>query len=118
MTGRARHRLASQVRWPVGQVYDAILEDLLPGEGQGGPRGAVGKELAALAQYHGVDKQVQVVATSDPSWHQPIEYWGVVVADSKHAAAARKFLVYLQTEKAQAIFQSHGFVKPTTAPAK
>ena len=64
------------------------------------------------------DKQVQVVATSDPSWHQPVEYWGVVVADSKHAAAARKFLVYLQTEKAQAIFQSHGFVKPTTAPAK
>ena len=64
------------------------------------------------------DKQVQVVATSDPSWHQPIEYWGVVVADSKHAAAARKFLDYLQSEKAQAIFQNHGFVKPTTAPAK
>jgi molybdate transport system substrate-binding protein len=64
------------------------------------------------------DKQVQVVATSDPGWHQPIEYWGVVVADSKHAAAAKKFLDYLQTDQAQAIFNTHGFVKPTTAPAK
>lgn len=64
------------------------------------------------------DKQVQVVATSDPTWHQPIEYWGVVVADAKHAVAAKKFLDHLQTDQAQAILNNHGFVKPTTAPVK
>jgi molybdate transport system substrate-binding protein len=60
--------------------------------------------------------QVKVMATAKPQWHEPIEYWGVVVRDSKHAAAAAKFLSYLQSDSAEAILKRNGFISPTTAP--
>ena len=63
-------------------------------------------------------QRVKLVTTARPEWHEPIEYWAVIVAGSSHATGAKQFLTYLQSEAAQAIFKSHGFAKPTTAPAK
>jgi molybdate transport system substrate-binding protein len=66
--------------------------------------------------------QVRIVATADAAWHEPIVYPGVVLKDSKSAAAALKFLEQLQTPQAAATFRDHGFIagadlKPTTSPA-
>jgi molybdate transport system substrate-binding protein len=84
--------------------------------------GEVDAGMVYLSDAQEAGQQVKVVATADPSWHQPIEYWGAVVAKSAHEAQAKKFLEYLQTEQAQAILKAHGFAKPagapTTAPAK
>jgi molybdate transport system substrate-binding protein len=79
-------------------------------------RGEVEAGIVYTSDAKESGEKVKVVATADRSWHKPIEYWAVVVTGSKHAAGAKTFLEYLQSEPAQAILKANGFV-PTTQPA-
>jgi len=80
-------------------------------------RGEVEAGIVYTSDAKEAGDKVKVVATADPSWHKPIEYWAVVVVDSKHAAAAKNFLAYLESEPAQTILKANGFL-PTTQPAE
>lgn len=59
--------------------------------------------------------KVKLLATAEPFWHEPIEYWGIVVAASDHKADAQKFLDYLKSDPAQKMLQGFGFTPPTAA---
>lgn len=63
--------------------------------------------------------KVKVIARADASWHQPIEYWGIVIAASEHKTDAQKFLDDLKSDSAQKTLQAAGFTAPpaTTRPA-
>ena len=56
---------------------------------------------------------VRVAAVAPENSHQPIVYPVAVLKDSKNTAAARSFVEFLLSSKAQAIFQKYGF-----SPAK
>jgi molybdate transport system substrate-binding protein len=83
-------------------------------------------EVAAGVVYQtdadqAVDK-VKVVATADAATHDPIEYPAVVVKGAAHAAAAGRFLDYLKSDAAKAIWKAKGFLPAedgvaTTRPA-
>lgn len=59
--------------------------------------------------------KVRIVATADPSTHEPIVYPAVVLSGSKNPAATKLFLDFLATPDAQAILKQKGFTLPTTA---
>ena len=59
---------------------------------------------------------VKVIAVADPAMHDTIEYPAAVVAGSPHSVAAGKFIDYLMTDPAKAIFISHGFSIASPAP--
>jgi len=56
-----------------------------------------------------ISSKVRVVATAPESAHAPIVYPVAIVKGSHSEAAARKFVDYLASPAAQAIFQKHGF---------
>ena len=72
---------------------------------------AAGIVYATDAIAAGADK-VRVVATADPQTHAPIVYPGAVVAASRNAEAARRFLEYLAGEPARKVLKDHGFTVP------
>jgi molybdate transport system substrate-binding protein len=78
--------------------------------------GEVDAGLVYLSDAKQGAQQVKVMATADADWHQPIEYWGAIVSDSKQQPVAKKFLDYLGTEPAQTILQAKGFARPVTHP--
>jgi molybdate transport system substrate-binding protein len=53
--------------------------------------------------------KVRVVTTAPDSSHDPIIYPAAVLKKSHSQDAARKFVEFLATPAAQAIFQKHGF---------
>jgi len=55
---------------------------------------------------------VRVVATAEASSHEPIRYPAVIVASTKHRAAAEKFLERLHDEKSRAVLSAKGFTLP------
>jgi molybdate transport system substrate-binding protein len=55
---------------------------------------------------------VSVAAVAPGSTHEPIEYPAVIVARSAHAATARRFLEYLNTEPSRTAFAQFGFELP------
>ena len=55
-------------------------------------------------------EKVRVVATSDAQTHEPIVYPAVIVSASRKKEQAGRFLNYLQTPGARAIFVNKGFV--------
>jgi molybdate transport system substrate-binding protein len=57
--------------------------------------------------------QVQVVATAPEDSHSPVIYPVAVIKGSKSADAAKAFVEFLLSAKAQAVFQKYGF-----APAR
>ena len=59
--------------------------------------------------------KVRVVATADPSLHDPIEYPAALVRASSKQEAARHFLEYLMTEPAQTVLSAKGFARPAPA---
>ena len=79
--------------------------------------GEVDAGLVYLSDAKEAGDKVKIIATADADWHEPIEYWAVVISGSPHAEAAKKFLAYLQTEPAQKILEARGFSRPTTQPA-
>ncbi|WP_121443792.1 molybdate ABC transporter substrate-binding protein [Brockia lithotrophica] len=56
-----------------------------------------------------ISDKVTVVDTADSSWHDPIHYLGVVLANSQHKAEAAKFLDFLLSPEAQKVFAKYGF---------
>ena len=56
----------------------------------------------------GVDIAFEIPA----SYHPPIGYPAAVIADSDAGSEAGRFIEYLRTEQAGAIFQRHGFRRP------
>jgi molybdate transport system substrate-binding protein len=57
--------------------------------------------------------KVRVVASAPESAHDPIVYPAAVVKGSRSEEAARRFIDYLASPAAQAIFQKHGFTMAT-----
>jgi molybdate transport system substrate-binding protein len=53
--------------------------------------------------------RVRIVAVAPESAHDPIVYPAAVVKTSRNEAAARKFIEYLSSPAAKAIFVKHGF---------
>ena len=75
-------------------------------------RGEVAAGLVYATDARAAGSAVRVVATAEASTHDPIEYPAVTVTDAPHAAAAKRFLDYLGTPPARAVFVSHGFTVP------
>ncbi len=75
-------------------------------------RGEVSAGLVYATDAEQAGDKVRVVATADPATHDPIEYPAVTITGSPHAAAAGRFLAYLATPAAQAVFAAHGFTPP------
>lgn len=53
--------------------------------------------------------QVRVVATASEDSHSPVLYPVAVLKDSKDISAARKFVAFLRSPSAQAVFEEFGF---------
>jgi molybdate transport system substrate-binding protein len=60
--------------------------------------------------------RVRVVTRAEAKTHDPIEYPGVIVSNSRRRQAAGEFLDYLRSDKARAIFAKKGFTPPTPTP--
>jgi molybdate transport system substrate-binding protein len=56
--------------------------------------------------------QVRVVKAAPKGSHQPINYSMAVVTSTRHSAAARAFLNYLQSPSARAVLRRRGFIVP------
>jgi molybdate transport system substrate-binding protein len=56
-----------------------------------------------------ISGKVRVVATAPESTHDPIVYPVAVVKGGHNEESARKFVEFLRSPAAQAIFQKHGF---------
>jgi molybdate transport system substrate-binding protein len=54
-------------------------------------------------------ERVRIVAIAPESSHEPIVYPVAVVQASRNQDAARKFIEYLSSSAAKAIFIQHGF---------
>ncbi len=80
-------------------------------------RGEVSAGIVYLTDAKESGDKVRVVATADPKTHEPIVYPGVIVTASKKQDAARKFLAYLATADAKAVFEAKGFTVPEDRPA-
>jgi molybdate transport system substrate-binding protein len=78
-------------------------------------RGEVDAGMVYLTDAKESGAKVKVAATADEATHGAIVYPAVVVKGSKHAAGAGRFLDYLATEKAQAVFAAKGFKPAKTA---
>jgi molybdate transport system substrate-binding protein len=80
-------------------------------------RGEVGAGIVyATDAREAGDAKVKVVATADPTTHEPIVYPGVLVKTSRKREAAVRFLDYLGSDKARKVFEAKGFA-PAQADA-
>ncbi len=59
-----------------------------------------------------ISDQVTVTDTAPKGSHSPIVYPIAVVKDSKNPTEAKKFVDFLLSEKAQAVFEDYGFTQP------
>jgi molybdate transport system substrate-binding protein len=88
-------------------------------------RGEVAAGIVYSTDARESGAKVRVVGRAAPETHAPIVYPAAVVAGSKHADAARRYLDYLASEKAQKLLSDHGFApaaaqhsSPSGAPAR
>ena len=71
---------------------------------------------AALAAFEGGNVDAAIVYTTDaPKLHGTIVDWDIrypaaVVRDARHPAAARRFVAFLQSAEARAVFRRFGFI--------
>lgn len=56
-----------------------------------------------------ISDKVKVAALADEKLHSPVVYPAAVVKDSKNPEAARDFIQFLSSDKAQAVFEKYGF---------
>ena len=73
-------------------------------------RGEVSAGLVYATDAKAAGDAVTVVATAAADLHDAIEYPAVTVTGSTHAAAAKRFLDYLRTPAARAVFEGRGFM--------
>ena len=55
------------------------------------------------------DRDLRILGVVPSESHSPIVYPAAVIADSRHEASARKFLLFLQSQEAQETFAEFGF---------
>lgn len=53
--------------------------------------------------------QIEILATAEEKWHDPIIYPGAIIADTEHEDEATAFLNYMLTDEAQEILEKYGF---------
>jgi molybdate transport system substrate-binding protein len=63
-------------------------------------------------------RTVEVIATAEPAWHQPIEYPAVVLSTSRRPDVAQKFLDALGEPPALDVFKRFGFSIPANAASQ
>lgn len=56
-----------------------------------------------------ISDKVKIAALADESLHSPVVYPAAVIKDSKNQQAARGFVKFLASDKAEAIFEKYGF---------
>jgi molybdate transport system substrate-binding protein len=78
-------------------------------------RGEVAAGIVYATDAAEADGKVRVVAKADPKWHEPIVYPAAVVADTKHRAAAERFLKHLCSDDAAKVLRARGFVVPSSS---
>lgn len=78
-------------------------------------RGEVSAGLVFATDARAAGDKVHVVATADPNLHAPIEYPAVMLRNSKQVDAAKRFVAFLRSSKAEAQFSARGFIRPTAA---
>lgn len=54
---------------------------------------------------------IKVLATADKDLHNPIIYPAAVIKDTENEQAAKDFIVFLESDQAQEILASYGFLK-------
>lgn len=54
--------------------------------------------------------KVRVIASADPTWHEPVQYPAVIVKFSRKQAAVKPFQDYLSSPKAKSILIARGFI--------
>lgn len=57
-----------------------------------------------------ISKNVKIVMKAPEGTHQPVVYPAAVLKDSKNMNAAKEFINYLYSSKAQPVFEKYGFV--------
>lgn len=72
-------------------------------------RGEVGAGLVYRTDAAALKEQVKIVATAEKTWHEPIEYTGVRLKDSKQAEEGKRFLTFLKGVQARGAFVARGF---------
>jgi molybdate transport system substrate-binding protein len=75
-------------------------------------RGEVAAGLVYATDAKASGDKVHIIDRAAPDTHSPIVYPAAVVTASKKKDAARKFLDYLTTDKAQKLLAIHGFTPP------
>lgn len=60
-------------------------------------------------------KDVRIAEEIPPSFHMPIHYPAAVIKTAKHPEEAGRFLEFLRSKEAGAIFKRHGFFLPEEA---
>ena len=95
----------------MGANVKQVLDYVVRGEADAG--------LVYATDAAAAKKDVTVIATADPKWHEPINYPAVVVSGSKQAGLAGEFVSALTSEDGRASLSKQGFVLPaTTQPTK
>ena len=56
-----------------------------------------------------ISDKVKIAATADEKLHSPVVYPGAVIKASKNPQAARDFVQFLSSDKAETIFEKYGF---------
>lgn len=58
--------------------------------------------------------QVRVIATAEPSWHEPIDYPAAVIKASTKKASAKALIEFMLSDVGQRALAARGFKKPPT----
>jgi molybdate transport system substrate-binding protein len=96
-----------------GNLYGRMKEKLVFGENVGQVLDYVARDEVDAGFVYGTDAmaepKVQIMATIPASRHTPILYPAAVLKTGNDTAGARKFVDYLRSDEAQAIFRRYGF---------
>ena len=75
-------------------------------------RGEVTAGLVYVTDARVEKDNVEIVATAEDAWHQPIEYPAAVLKASRQTDLAERFVNYLGKQKAQGVLARSGFSHP------
>ncbi len=87
-------------------LWASVASKIIPMENVRAALAAVLHGNADTAIVYATDSRIGVVIEDSP----PISYPAAVLRDAKNAAAARRFLEFLQSRDAAAIFRKYGFI--------
>jgi len=99
------------------KIIDAVQEKLIYGSNVRQVldlviRNEVDAGIVYLTDANQAGDTVKIIATANPTMHEPLEYPAVIIKNAAHVAEAKKFLTFLQSDAAQEVFVAVGFKKP------